>query len=91
VTLPEAALGVLAATQSGSLESAEDLLRELSRVVLEAGKHDDLCAAMGILREARKATYAHRAHIVSSLQQLDRNLLYSRVLERSAASWEITA
>ncbi len=89
MTLREVALAMCAAIQSGSLNDVEHLISELNHRASEQSNPEKLLEAMAVLQEARQAIHAHRAHIVHSLQHLDRSSLYARVLMHSGASWEL--
>lgn len=89
MTLTYAALNVLSASQSGSLDRAEVCLLQMNSMVATVQEEREIVSVLAILQQARAAMLAHRADIAESLQNLENSSLYRSGSELPAASWEI--
>ena len=89
MTLTDAALNVLSASQSGSLDRAEAGLHHINSLIARAQGQGDIGSVLAILQKARAAMLAYRADLAESLQDLENSSLYRSGSELPAASWEI--
>ena len=91
MTVNEITQTIAAITQSGDFETLEAWLRNLGQTVSRDHSMEELAQAMAVLREARNAIYTQRAHIVTSLQQLERQSLYNASSPNPGGTWEYAA
>ncbi len=89
MTLTDAALNVLSASQSGSLDGAEVFLLQMNSMVATVQEEQEIVSVLAILQQARAAMLAHRGDIAESLQNLENSSLYRSGSELPAASWEV--
>ena len=61
-----------------------------NRLLNDGFEKGDLLSAMNIMNQAREAAYAHRRHIVTGIQQLERSAHYASQMT-SQASWQLSA